>query len=106
MNKVSSIPPISSETILESSFISASLEAAMHEIKNIINNETMKKDKCKRLVIKASATINKIKARVDPQVPGAILISPEPKPTAIKWKMFFVLGKLFFTMVPTLLSWK
>jgi hypothetical protein len=78
----------------------------MHEIKNIINKEVMKKNRCKRSSIKASATINKIKARVDPQVPGAILISPEPKPIAIKWKMFFVLGKLFFSMVPTLLSWK
>ncbi len=106
MNKVSSIPPISSETILESSFMSASLEATMHEIKNIINKEVMKKNRCKRSSIKASATINKIKARVDPQVPGATLINPEPKPIAIKWKMFFVSGKLFFSMVPALLSWK
>ena len=60
MNKVSSIPPISSETILESSFISASLEATMHEIKNIISKEVMKKNRCKRSSIKASATINKI----------------------------------------------
>ena len=66
----------------------------------------MKIDRYKRSSIKTSAIINKIKATVDPQVPGAILISPEPKPTAIKWKIFFMLGKLFFSMVPTLLSWK
>jgi len=84
--------------------MSASLEAAMHDSKNNVKRENTMMKRYKRLLIKVSAIVNKIRMTEDPHVPGAVLIRPEPKPTAIKWKILLKFGNLFFSMVPAFVS--